>query len=403
VGQAGTAMAFDHGRGKTVHFGGVMQGYPTNETWEWDGFAWAKRTASTVPPVRAYASMAYDGDDGVTLLFGGSGLSDFWSWNGTNWTSLAGGPPARSYPGLAYDSNRHRLVLFGGMIGASTYYNDTWEWDPLNGWQQKTPTTSPLPRAKHRLVYDVGRRTTMLYGGQPTTDTWEWDGTTWRMLPTSDPEGDGSPDCFGQAMAYDSTRQKVVIFGGSCISSHNGTWEWNGASWREMVPADAEGDVSPVASMDMVMVYDDIRQRIVLSGASAGTDSNWELDAGISGGPGQVMSVPLSSANLPTGSTILSVDPLFVSGGHGGGSPGVDGVALVGWSRDKGWRQLTTNTSGVAAPGNIEIPISDSPTIQNLTFQNGFTFGVVPVGANGSGHAQVATDYVQVTVRYALP
>jgi hypothetical protein len=67
----------------------------------------------------------------------------------------------------------------------------------------------------------------VLYGGQDATgqlldDTWEWDGTTWQLRAVSGPGPQPAP-----AMAYDSTRNQVVLVGGA------GTWEWDGTVWAQ--------------------------------------------------------------------------------------------------------------------------------------------------------------------------
>jgi len=62
---------------------------------------------------------------------------------------------------------------------------DLWEWNPVTGaWVDRTP--NPLPvgwiaaHSGNTLVYDVGRRTAVLCGGQvgalPERGLWECDG-----------------------------------------------------------------------------------------------------------------------------------------------------------------------------------------------------------------------------------
>jgi hypothetical protein len=62
------------------------------------------------------------------------------------------------------------------------------------------------------MVYDRARQTTFLLMGTPlTTETWEWNGTSWYspvVAPTPAPR-------FGAAAAYDDARSQIMIFGGS--------------------------------------------------------------------------------------------------------------------------------------------------------------------------------------------
>ncbi len=40
---------------------------------------------------------------------------------------------------------------------------------------------------------------------------------------------------LGHAMAYDSTRQRIVLFGGRLVGTRFGdTWEWDGANWTQV-------------------------------------------------------------------------------------------------------------------------------------------------------------------------
>jgi hypothetical protein len=116
---------------------------------------------------------------------------------------------------MAYDILRQRVVLFGGSSPA-TAFADTWEWDGVN-WIQRTPATSPFARSSHALAYDLTRQRVILFGFQssggrnpPPPDTWEWDGSNWLQLsPASSPAPRERT-----AMAYDLLRQRVVLFGG---------------------------------------------------------------------------------------------------------------------------------------------------------------------------------------------
>src|SRR5437868_3547251 len=91
--------------------------------------AWSLRSIQSAPPARSRHALAYDGHRGVTVLFGGAAagnpvavLGDTWEWDGAVWTQRSSFtvPPPRAYHSIAYDSQRHRVVLFGGSTGSST-------------------------------------------------------------------------------------------------------------------------------------------------------------------------------------------------------------------------------------------------------------------------------------------
>ncbi len=48
------------------------------------------------------------------------------------------------------------------------FFSETWEWNGAT-WTQRFPTTAPPPRRNHALAYDSARQRVMLFNG---TDTW---------------------------------------------------------------------------------------------------------------------------------------------------------------------------------------------------------------------------------------
>jgi Galactose oxidase, central domain len=93
------------------------------------------------------------------------------------------------------------------------------------------------------MAYDTVRQRVVLFGGSPNTtsaavnDTWEYDGTTWtQRTPATSPPARNS-----HAMVYDSTHQVTVLFGGCC----NDTWLWNGTTWTAPMPV----QTAPVVDM----------------------------------------------------------------------------------------------------------------------------------------------------------
>jgi len=79
------------------------------------------------------------------------------------------------------------------------------------------------------MAYDSNCDVIILFGGQDATphfnDTWKWDGTTWTQLS---PPVSPTPR-YGSGMVYDSLRQKMVMFGGvgSTGPNFDETWEWD--------------------------------------------------------------------------------------------------------------------------------------------------------------------------------
>lgn len=211
-----TVMAFDAARGQIVVFGGASLVSGTlGDTWTWNGSSWSQRTPAHAPTLRDSAAMAFDPTRSVTVLFGGGNpvLGDLWEWNGTDWLqrSFAGGPSPRSFAAMAFDPSTSKLLLFGGHLANDAVSDETWLWDGT-AWQQRFPANTPYIRFSHSMVADTARRRVALIGTYFGNDpfAWEWDGSTWspRLIASPSPR-------YGAAMAYDSVRHEVVLFGGS--------------------------------------------------------------------------------------------------------------------------------------------------------------------------------------------
>jgi hypothetical protein len=248
----GHAMVYDAGRKKMFVFGGGTTVGVRNDSWEWDGTAgtWEKRSTTTSPPALSSHAMAYDAARSKVVLFGGYNNSfngvarELWEWDGASstWTNRTPGaipgpeawPAARDGTSLVFDVGRRKSVLFGGFDNAGKFFSDLWEWDGDGGtWMNRTPA-APAPswpdaRESHAAVYDAHRDRSVIFGGGPTRrDVWEWnaaDGTWSERLPSS-PLADWPTGRAAHAMAYDSLRRNVILFGGCCTLQD--LWSWNG-------------------------------------------------------------------------------------------------------------------------------------------------------------------------------
>lgn len=330
-------IAYDSARQRVVLHGGRNANNigDRNDTWEWDGSRWVERQPLHVPPARAGATLVYDARNRTTVLFGGHHangytLGDTWLWDGLDWTQGPFSPGGLEGSAMAWDVGAERVVLFGGVnspsgkfsadtrlfdgvqwtsfpapaapaarytamaslpqrvvlfsgqfrSGAST--NDTWSWDSTRTWTSLPAATAPRSRNSHALAWDSTRQRLVLFGGDTfmsgpdrvLNDTWEWDGTSWaEKLPANSP-GPRS----AHAMAFDAARGVTVLFGGVAWADGallHDTWTWNGTNWTQRTSATAPPCFGP-------MTYDASRQRVVFFSAycNNGVYSNqtWEWD-----------------------------------------------------------------------------------------------------------------------------
>ncbi|MBI3891014.1 MAG: PKD domain-containing protein [Candidatus Wallbacteria bacterium] len=245
--------------------------------------------------------MLFGGETGS----GGIPLNDTWEWDGTNWTqkqadtiSPAANQPSQRYlHRMAYDAARGRVVLFGGTTANSArLLNDTWEWDGTSWTQKQADTISPAAnqpsqRGAHALAYDTARQRVVLFGGYPgdgyLNDTWEWDGTTWaRKQPNTGSPGSNQPSQrLHHGLVNDIARSRLVLFGGSDSGGRlNDTWEWDGTSWTQKQPNTSTPGLNQPGQRRMhALAYDSARTRTVLfagnvSATGTALNDTWEYD-----------------------------------------------------------------------------------------------------------------------------
>jgi hypothetical protein len=80
-------------------------------------------------------------------------------------------------------------------------------------------------------------------------DTWEWDGASWTEVVTAHTPGVRSL----HAMAHDTARGRTVVFGGfnETWNQASGTWEYDGTDWTQASPA-----TEPPTRLGAAMAYD---------------------------------------------------------------------------------------------------------------------------------------------------
>ncbi|MFO1078005.1 MAG: kelch repeat-containing protein [Planctomycetota bacterium] len=141
------------------------------------------------------------------------------------------------------------------------------------GAQQLTWTlrssVGPSARYGHAMAYDSHRGKIVMFGGANQTsflnDMWEWDGATWTRSPFAGPTGRAD-----HAMAYDSQRQRIVMFGGRDWNSdfNAETWECDGMAWLPQLWASG-----PQGRNGHAMAYDSSRGVTVMFGGDDGSSS----------------------------------------------------------------------------------------------------------------------------------
>ncbi|MBK8096006.1 MAG: hypothetical protein IPK26_02810 [Planctomycetes bacterium] len=148
-----------------------------------------------------------------------------------------------------FDESRQRTVIFGGGDDGTVgpILGEMWDYDG-NTWTQM-PSAGPGPRWGHTLTWDSTRQTIVLFGGSPDgssvlDETWTWNGVWTQRQPALLP---GARRNHGAA--FDRIRGRLVLFGGFAGPFLNDTWEWDGTGWQLVA---ATAPIQPIFNMAMV-------------------------------------------------------------------------------------------------------------------------------------------------------
>jgi len=266
------------------------------------------------------------------------------------------------------------------------------------------------------MAYDESRSITVMFGGWQfgvgdLDDTWEWDGESWDKKDPSDPQGDGNPGARSDhRLFYDPARQRVVLWGGSGNSTPlSDGWEWDGESWRSLERADPDSDGDPVGRSGHGLAAISHLPALMLFGG-AGTPGSpylvipWLGFWGDSARPGHVARFDFTQTAQCAEPTLLEIEARWVAGGHGETeAPAHRGAALYVWDRGR-WNEVASNSSDMASPGLLEWSTSDFQVLDRLLYgdRQELILAATPSQPNGSGRAEVLSDYLEAVVTYRI-
>lgn len=243
---------------------------------------WEQLSPAAEPPARASHAMAADRTSGDIVLFGGRAetepaLDDTWTWDGETWVPAdidpERRPPGRRSHAMAFDRSRGRLVMFGGRDSSGNRLDDTWEWEGSSWIAMEPQSPPPAARSRHAMAYDDSRERVLLFGGldenfEVLQDTMTWDGEAWVTLDFG--ENDTPPARQYHSMAYDAARGEIVLFGGydGDFNALDDTWVFDGSSWEEATP-----QRRPPARVESAMAFDPAEERITVYGGENEVDA----------------------------------------------------------------------------------------------------------------------------------
>jgi hypothetical protein len=212
-----------------------------------------------------------------------------------------------------------------------------WRWNGQS-WAVLDSAGPPI-RNLGGVAYDSHRDRLVVYGGSYSVDlvydeTWEWSSSGgWTRRAVSGPGRRDHTD-----MVYDAERRRTILFGGQTVPGTfaTGTWTWDGDAWQQTTPP------NPPARIHHTMVYDALTRRTLLfGGVSSGGDlgDTWAW-TGTSWEPAAPATTPRSHARL--GAT---TDAVMLVGG-------IDAGAAIARLAGGTWSVMAAGTS----PGPRYLP-----------------------------------------------
>ena len=289
VARQGHHMFFDQRTNLSVLFGGLSHtSEPAVDSWSLDlanDGEWI-RGQSLSELEQSY--FAYDGDSmGLYMGVPQDGGSSQWSWNGFSgsWSAYPEGvrPNASAWASMSWSSGEDAFIFFGGVDDSWHPVNETWKFDPDIGVWQELVTQSNPSGVISPATFDGGDwNRTFLFGGANsdfnlTNETWMFDGSTgaWSKLALSG----AHPSSRAQMAVAENHEDGVVyLLGGYSTTGYLADlWQFNldTLEWSEI-----ESSGLPSGQAGWSMTYDSSLDRLVMFGvcSQSSCDETWWFD-----------------------------------------------------------------------------------------------------------------------------
>jgi len=411
----GHGAAIDSRRHRFLTFAGGDGWFDpeSNQTFSLDlgaPVAWVNRT----PPAPAISgrqspATVYDPIGDRLLCFGGFHqilnppfetttvyYAEFWqqsfSTTPSPWSRVTLTPGTRQNPRMVFATEESCAVLFGGYDGLVRM--DLWKFRGAPGTRSElvpVSGTTPIARDRGAVAYDSQRNRLVMFGG------WNYPtrlndvigiqlgaNPAWLNLT---PAGPAPPARVNNQMVYDSVGDRFIVFGGSSASgSLNDAWALDASGvggWQDLAPT----GTPPSAREYATLIFDAVRNRVVLFGGSDGAPHNdlWELT--LTGSPEQIVTgspgltptgtaewKPLASIGTPPPARAahmaaydLSRDRMLIHGGYG--SNYLSDVWSVAFGDSLRWTQLSTD--GETPPARADHALCYDPLGDRLIISQG--------------------------------
>ncbi len=174
-------------------------------------------------------------------------------------------PPRTDGHTMVFDIDNSLIVMFGG-VQVKDRAQPIYSYDGVNWLSVPSSGEWPSWRSHFGMAYDASRNVVVVFGGFQGSsdylgDTWEWDGEQWEQkFPEHSPE-----DRDHHSMAYCESIDHIYMFGGftDSLEFSDELWIWDGFDWTDVTPVSG-----PSPRGGTPIIYDSQRDRIVFFGGT---------------------------------------------------------------------------------------------------------------------------------------
>jgi hypothetical protein len=314
--RSGHTAVFDSANNRMIIHGGVVGSTAVqNDTWilsDANGVgaspAWTQLSPTDPAPYRSSHTAIYDPTANEMVIFGGdsqlpktftddhvfvltkaNGLQ-----SGATWSQ--DGPAPRTHQSAVYDAVTDQLIVFGGQTsGTPSALNDVWSAPSIvasgqvsqvpTNWVQVLPAgTAPAARFGHTGLYDSSSNRMIVFGGATSStnclhDLWILDdansahGTPdWISLTAS---GTLPTPRMNQTAVYDPAQNTMIVFGGTnCSSGYlSDVWVLSNANGEGGTPTWTQlspAGTPPSARENSSSIYDPVNNVLTIYAGDTG-------------------------------------------------------------------------------------------------------------------------------------
>ena len=300
----GARMVYDPVGQRIIMYGGAIwenrySFYDELWSYEPETNTWTLLEMHNSPDPRFNDMIVYIPERNQLFLFGGWTHEDridgtfIFDFATSTWTELhpSNQPSRRSDASIAYDPENDVIVLYSGYLQNDTHTRDTWIYSfAEQNWVKQHPENTPLGQYGHYMVYaeqtgqllmypghwsiwSNGRMTSHGFGG----NIWEYDVV--EEVWTEHQSASIPPGRYWGNLVYDSTENRLILFGGHGAVDYDDIWTYDieTETWTR-----ATQTVKPPKRGSFAMAYDPENKVVVIFGGfgenGESLGDTWVLD-----------------------------------------------------------------------------------------------------------------------------